>query len=112
MIYELWEDQNATTNQTIHTIKIRYNGNYRKIPFCDWQEECTFEQFYGWYSAFKDPRFLSTCGVSDPLLRGLYSTIAVLVFFILVLGLFFVIRRLKKPYEAAQRFEVKNEASG
>ena len=33
---------------------IRYNGEYRKIPFCNWEDKCTVEQFENWYNGMKD----------------------------------------------------------
>lgn len=53
LIFELWEYKNSS-----HTIKIRYNGQVRKIPFCDWQLECPVERFYAWYDSFKDENYV------------------------------------------------------
>lgn len=33
IIFEVWED----TDTTLQTVKIRYLGKYRKIPFCGYQ---------------------------------------------------------------------------
>ena len=34
---------------SINTFKIRYNGNYRRIPFCGYQFECQVEKMYDWF---------------------------------------------------------------
>ena len=36
IIFEVWED----TLTTLRTFKVRYLGEVRKIPFCDYKEEC------------------------------------------------------------------------
>lgn len=30
-------------------IKMRYNGIYRLMPFCEWKYECPVETFYDFY---------------------------------------------------------------
>lgn len=49
LIFEVWE-----YNSSYHTIKIRYNGQIRSIPFCGWKSECPVEIFYAWYDQLKD----------------------------------------------------------
>jgi hypothetical protein len=58
LIFEAWQ-----YNSSYHTFKIRYNGQIRKIPFCDWKTECPVEVLYAWYDQFKDDDHLETCGV-------------------------------------------------
>lgn len=49
LIFEVWQ-----YNTSYNTIKIRYNGQIRQIPFCNWTTECPVESFYAWYEQFKD----------------------------------------------------------
>lgn len=58
LIFEVWE-----YNSSYHTMKIRYNGQIRQIPFCGWKTECPVETFYAWYEQFKDEDYASTCGI-------------------------------------------------
>lgn len=39
LIFELYKYNNG-----VYNFKISFNGEYRKIPFCDYQEECSLER--------------------------------------------------------------------
>jgi len=60
LIFEVWQ-----YNSSYHSIKIRYNGEIKKIPFCGWQTECSVEVFYAWFDQWKDVDYIETCGVYD-----------------------------------------------
>ena len=44
IIFEVYQYSNGT-----NTFQIRYNGVYKKIPFCNYQLECNVEKFYDWF---------------------------------------------------------------
>lgn len=41
IIFEVWEDESTMER----TFKIRYEGEIKKIPFCNYTEECSVQQF-------------------------------------------------------------------
>lgn len=45
LIFELWEDNDTS----LVTFKVRYLGEYRQIPFCDYKTECLLSRFHQWY---------------------------------------------------------------
>lgn len=48
-----------------NTFKILYNGEPRKIPFCNWAYECNVEKYYEWFNSWKDVNYVESCGVID-----------------------------------------------
>lgn len=60
LIFEIWQYSNKS-----NTFKIRYNGYYRRIPFCDWSMECEVDKLYSWYDSWKDEDYVKTCGIVD-----------------------------------------------
>lgn len=60
LIFEVWEDPLTT----LQTFKIRYLGEIRKIPFCDYLEECPVSRMRSWYEdSIKVENFASNCGL-------------------------------------------------
>lgn len=60
LIFEVYKYPNGT-----NTFKVRYNGEYRRIPFCNWTQECTVEKYYEWFESWQDKDYVATCGVVD-----------------------------------------------
>jgi hypothetical protein len=79
-----------------HNFKIRYNGDYKKIPFCEWNEECDVNVLYSWYNNWKDEDYDKTCGIKDTKAET-WLTIAILFFgVIFIFFLVWMINHLKK----------------
>jgi len=81
LIFEVWEHQDRP-----HTFKIRYNGNYRRIPICNWAFECSVDNMYSWFEKWKDEDFVRSCGVQNEEAQNMFSLVivelAIIVFFI------------------------------
>lgn len=48
---------------TQYTFKVNYNGEHRKIPFCDNKVECPIERLESWYETWKVRDIKAACGV-------------------------------------------------
>lgn len=60
LIFEVYKNADKTT------FKIRYNGEYRAIPFCNWEMECPVEVYYKWFEGWQNPNYVKSCGIEDP----------------------------------------------
>lgn len=106
----------APNKTAYYTIKIRYNGEYRRIPFCGGavggDKECNVEKFFAWFDGWKDTAFDKTCGIKDTQSET-YFTMAILeLAVILVIILAALIAYLKKnaiPQASVPKKEVKME---
>lgn len=80
LIFEVYEHPDRP-----HTFKIRYNGNYRRIPICNWAYECSVDNMYKWYDTWKDDDFIRTCGIKNTEAETMFSLV------IIELGLLIII---------------------
>lgn len=58
IIFQLYEYPNQT-----HTFRIRYNGQYKQIPFCNWWTECSVHEFHNWLEVWREKDYVKSCGV-------------------------------------------------
>ena len=95
IIFEVYENQDTTE----HTFKIRYRGVHRKIPFCNYAEECPVSTLKKWYNtSIAIDSFNANCGITDPD-KNTYLAIAVLEFGVIII---FVIMSLLAYYKKSQ----------
>lgn len=60
IIFEVYDDNETT----LQTFKIRYMGEERKIPFCDYKLECPVSRLVDWYNSdVKIANFAANCGL-------------------------------------------------
>jgi hypothetical protein len=91
-------------------MQIVFNGEVRKIPFCNWQYTCDLDTFFKWYSSWEieDPN--AECGIVDQYEKDLedeyinknklYAAIVILFIGVILLGLY--IWWLKKQMNASR----------
>lgn len=74
LIFEAWEDKDTT----LQTVKIRYLGEYRKIPFCNYEYECPLSKMKTWYEeSIQIKSFAANCGLYNED-KQFYKAVAVL----------------------------------
>ena len=64
---------------------MRYNGNYRRIPICNWAYECSVEKMYSWYENWKDENFVRTCGIKNTDSETMFSFVMIELAIIIVI---------------------------
>ena len=94
IIFEVWEDSLTT----LQTFKIRYLGEVRKIPFCDYKEECPVSRLKSWYeSSIKIDSFAANCGLYNTD-KQFYQAFAILELGAIISFLIYILlKSLKRP---------------
>ena len=78
VIFQLWEKNNQ------HYIKVLYNGVPRKIPICEYNYQCSLEEFEKWVNEFSVPDYFAACGIQQEH-KSYYIAIFILAALVLVL---------------------------
>lgn len=94
IIFEVWEDKDTT----LQTFQIRYLGKVRKIPFCDYQEECPVSRLREWYQdSIRVENFAANCGLYNDD-KEFYQAFAVVELgIIIVFAIYILLKSLKRP---------------
>lgn len=85
----MWEEDDLS-----HIIKVVYNGEPRKIPFCGNAYECRLNEFEKFVAEMSVPDPNDSCGIREQFVK-LYIVIGVLAFFIVVFIMVEMKRRFK-----------------
>ena len=110
IIIELWKDNSN------YTIQILFNGQKRKIPFCNYSYECPLQKFKEWHNSFIVDDPLLACGLGKPENNFIGIVIFLIIVILVLIGyiVFIKFRRnvgLKKQdnekYE--ENFEEKDQ---
>jgi hypothetical protein len=94
LVFELYQHQEGE-RVTHHTIKVNYNGEHRKMPFCGNGKECRFEDFVRWYERWRVQDIRATCGAQDYYTKeSLILLASAIVGLLLTYGLVLLLRKL------------------